>query len=107
MKQLVDAESVEVRGNAIIRSFKIKAGSELVTHKHPYDHASFLLSGEVQLKAGDTVSHLVAPRMVEIKAGIEHGIYAVTDCEWECRHLLSLAKQAAENGDPYVMQGVK
>lgn len=84
-------EEVTVVGGVVRRSYRIKAGSILLSEVHPYDHLSILLSGEAILKSDGKATPLVAPYMLEIKAGIEHALYAVTDLEWDCLHALSLA----------------
>ncbi len=69
------------------------AGSVMLSEVHEYDHASFLLSGEGVLRADGVETYLKGPCMVEIKAGIEHAFWALTDCLWDCIH--ALKKEAA------------
>lgn len=64
------------------------AGTVQLSEVHEYDHASFLISGEGVLRANGKETHLKAPCMVEIKAGIEHAFWALTDVVWDCVHAL-------------------
>ena len=93
-----------VVGGVVVREFHIPAGQLLLSHKHPYDHLSLLISGEATLRDGAETKELKGPRMVEIKAGIEHALFAKTDCVWDCLHSLFLSEQS---GDPELMKGIK
>ena len=65
----------------------IKAGSSLVQHTHPYDHAAALVSGTVRMDV-DGLSHTeTGPKMLLITAGQAHGITALTDVVWHCLHI--------------------
>ena len=94
-------EETTVVGGVIRREYRIAAGTLLISDTHDYDHLSILLSGAGVLKRGETIQRLTGPCMVEIKAGVEHALYAVTDCTWDCVWSLNLApaeiKQDAEN----------
>ncbi len=75
------------------REFHIKAGSLLLNETHAYDHLSFLLSGDALLRVDGEVIPLSGPCAVEIKAGIEHALFAVTDVVWDCLRVFSLAEK--------------
>ena len=97
------SESVSVYGGIIRREFLIPADTDLVSHRHPYDHLSVLYSGTAVLTKDGETSTLVGPCMVEIKAGTQHYVHAITDCTWDCLHSLKLAE---ESHDPYILEGV-
>ena len=98
---------VHAFGGIIVRKYRLPAGSEIVTHVHPYDHLSILFSGVCVLTSGGDRRQLLGPRMVEIKAGVAHEIHAITDCEWDCVHAMALAETAAAEGDRYVASGIE
>ncbi len=77
-------KSTKIVAGVEIIEWEFPAGSLQISETHEHDHASFLLSGEGILKAGGEEKHLKAPAMVEVKAGIEHQFYAITDCTWDC-----------------------
>lgn len=97
------SESVEIVGGVVRREFKIKAGVSLPSHRHPYDHLSFLLSGIVILDDGTGRKQLTGPRAVVIKADTEHWLHAITDCVWDCVHSLDVAEKS---GDELLMKGI-
>ena len=45
-----------------------------------------LAKGKVAVMMGEDVEVIEAPACVEIKAGLTHGIKALTDCVWFCVH---------------------
>jgi hypothetical protein len=40
----------------------------------------------VQLRIGDAKEVLTGPKVLTIKAGIEHEVTAITDAIWHCTH---------------------
>lgn len=91
-------EEVTVAGGVIRRSYRIKAGSMMLSEIHEYDHLSFLLSGEAILRSGGEVKKLVGPCSLVISAGIEHELFAVTDCSWDCIHAMAFANSSILEG---------
>lgn len=73
-----------VAGGVVRIEYRIDAGTELFSHEHEHDHLSILISGEVILTAKGEAQRLIGPCAVEIKAGIRHGVFAVTDATWDC-----------------------
>lgn len=65
---------------------KIPAGGWLVQHAHEHDHLSILASGSVKLKVNDQEMTIDAPACLTIKAGLHHGVMAITDAVWYCIH---------------------
>ncbi len=75
-------------GGVYAKEVHIPAGHMLVGHVHAYDHLSILASGEVLLSEGDGAlpKSFKAPAAIEIKAGVEHAVYAHLDSVWYCLH---------------------
>ena len=65
---------------------RIPAGHVLVQHKHKFSHLSILAKGKVAVMIGEEIEVIEAPACIEIKAGITHGVKAITDCVWFCIH---------------------
>ena len=61
-------------------------GHIALTHKHIYDHLSILAQGEVELTLDGIKTRFTAPTCIDIKAGIEHQIEALTDSTFFCVH---------------------
>lgn len=61
-------------------------GAAAVTHAHKYDHMSILASGEVIVATDDQETLYTAPAVIDIKAGVKHGIIALKDSVWFCVH---------------------
>ncbi len=72
------------------KQMELPKGHVAVSHKHSYSHLSVLAKGECivsQIVDGvETSSTHTAPDALEIKAGVEHQIEAVTDVSWFCIH---------------------
>ena len=64
----------------------IPAGSWLMQHTHKHSHLSILAKGKVAVMIGEEIEIIEAPACIEIKAGITHGVKAITDCVWFCIH---------------------
>jgi len=67
----------------------IPAGLQLAKHTHTFTHLSILAAGSVLIKAGNKAKIYEAPICIEIKAGIEHEIQALTDSVWYCIHAVN------------------
>jgi len=63
-----------------------EAGTAILKHTHDFSHLSILAKGKVAVMKGDEVEVIEAPACVEIKAGLTHGVKALTDCVWFCIH---------------------
>lgn len=64
----------------------IPAGTAILKHTHDFSHLSILASGKVAVMKGEDVEVIEAPACIEIKAGLIHGVKAITDCVWFCIH---------------------
>ncbi len=62
------------------------AGEAILKHTHNYSHLSILAKGKVAVLRGDEIHIVDAPACIEIKAGLNHGVKAITDCVWFCIH---------------------
>ena len=64
----------------------VPAGTAILKHTHDFSHLSILAKGKVAVMAGEAVQIIEAPACIEIKAGVTHGVKAITDCVWFCIH---------------------
>lgn len=64
----------------------IPAGTAILKHTHDFSHLSILAKGKVAVLKGDDIEVIEAPACIEIKAGLTHGVKAITDCVWFCIH---------------------
>ena len=64
----------------------IPADTMILKHTHSFSHLSILASGKVAVMQGDDAEIIEAPACIEIKAGLVHGVKALTDCVWFCIH---------------------
>jgi quercetin dioxygenase-like cupin family protein len=68
----------------------LKAGVNVIQHKHDYPHLSILLSGKVFVRTDEENFWMDAkekPVSRIIPAGMFHDVLALTDSEWLCIHL--------------------
>jgi quercetin dioxygenase-like cupin family protein len=73
-------------GGVYAAEFHIKAGERFLTHRHKHDHMSILVSGIAQVSTGSETRTYQGPEIIEIKAGTNHGLEAITDVAWFCIH---------------------
>lgn len=64
----------------------IPADTMILKHTHSFSHLSILAAGKVAVMQGDDAEIIEAPACIEIKAGLVHGVKALTDCVWFCIH---------------------
>lgn len=64
----------------------VPSGTAILKHTHDFSHLSILAKGKVVVIAGNQESIIEAPACIEVKAGVTHGINALTDCVWFCIH---------------------
>ena len=62
------------------------AGMAIMKHTHDFSHLSILAQGKVAVLVGEDIEIYEAPMCIEIKAGLTHGVKAITDCVWFCIH---------------------
>jgi hypothetical protein len=72
-----------------IREMGLRAQHYAETHKHEYDHFGILGSGSAAVALDGAVTVHEGPCVIEIKAGKEHTITALTDITWFCVHATS------------------
>jgi quercetin dioxygenase-like cupin family protein len=68
------------------KEFFVPKDTAVMKHTHDFSHLSILAKGKVVVTQGDRIEIIEAPACIEIKAGLEHGVKAVTDCVWFCIH---------------------
>lgn len=73
-------------GGVYAKETRIPAGMVLVQHKHLHDHISVLASGTVEVVRDGVHSAVTGPACITIKAGVHHGVKALTDAVWYCIH---------------------
>lgn len=95
-------------GGVYAKEARIPAGMVLVQHKHHYDHLSVLASGTVEVAVEGARSVHTGPACLEIKAGVHHGVKALTDTVWFCVHASSVADDDAliAPGNAAEMRGI-
>ena len=64
----------------------LPAGMAILKHTHDFSHLSILAQGKVAVLRGNEIDIVEAPACIEIKAGLTHGVKAITDCVWFCIH---------------------
>lgn len=69
-----------------VREMDLLAGQSVQTHTHKYDHLSILGKGEVEVYVDGVTTHYAAPACILIKAGVVHGLFALSDSTWFCAH---------------------
>ena len=68
------------------KEMRFTAGEAILKHTHEFSHLSILASGKVAVMKGEEIEVIEAPACIEIKAGLTHGVKAITDCVWFCIH---------------------
>ena len=89
-----DAESFEL-GGVFVKVMSLKRGDLVVTHSHKYSHAHILGKGRIMLEVDGEQTEYVAPAVIEIEAGKNHGILAVEDSIGFCVHNTSVIDAVA------------
>ena len=64
----------------------INAGEHLLQHVHKFSHLSVLAKGKVVVSTDEGTQIVEGPACLEIKAGMHHGVKALTDTVWYCIH---------------------
>jgi quercetin dioxygenase-like cupin family protein len=65
---------------------RFSEGTAILKHTHEFSHLSILAKGKVAVMIGEEIEVIEAPACIEIKAGLTHGVKAITDCVWFCIH---------------------
>ena len=68
------------------KEMRFNAGEAILKHTHDFSHLSILAKGKVAVMKGEEIEVIEAPACIEIKAGLTHGVKAITDCVWFCIH---------------------
>jgi quercetin dioxygenase-like cupin family protein len=69
-----------------VKQVTLKAGQEVLTHKHKYDHLSILVYGKVTVMTDEEAHELEGPESIVVKAELNHYLKAETDALWLCVH---------------------
>lgn len=78
------------------KQMHLPAGTLVLSHSHPTDHASCLASGRVIVRTDESAPReFAAPDIVFIKAGLVHSIAAIEDSVWFCIHDIEVTDQGA------------
>jgi quercetin dioxygenase-like cupin family protein len=64
----------------------IEAGQMLMQHKHNYSHFGIIAKGKVVVVKEGDIQIVEAPACININAGENHGVKAITDVVWYCVH---------------------
>lgn len=81
-----DISMDHVGAGVSVKQVPLKAGQEVIKHKHDYDHLSVLVSGKVTVVTDEYEIEMEGPESITIKAGLYHHISALTDALWLCVH---------------------
>jgi len=68
------------------KEVRIPEGYVLVSHKHLFDHLSILASGSIMLGVDGKRTLHKGPAALNIVAGQNHEVHALTDVVWFCIH---------------------
>ena len=68
------------------KQVQIPANHVVGQHSHKYSHLSVLAQGTVLVFVDDQQKKYTAPACIEIAAGKQHRVFAVTDAVWFCIH---------------------
>ena len=100
LKDINNAVTHHFSDGLYAKEMTFPVGSAIVKHVHDFSHLSILAKGKVEvlLENGDKRT-FVAPACLEIKAGVYHGVTALTDCTWFCIH-------ATNEKDPHKVDNV-
>jgi quercetin dioxygenase-like cupin family protein len=71
------------------KEMHLPAGHFAVSHKHNFDHLSILAHGSVIVECDGIESQMQGPCAIQIRAGVEHKITAISDSAWFCIHATS------------------
>lgn len=72
--------------NEYAKEVRVPKGMFLRSHKHKYGHLSILASGTAIVRVGSEEQTLTGPACLNISAGMEHKVVALTDIVWYCLH---------------------
>lgn len=85
------------------KEMHIPANMAVLKHTHEYSHLSILASGKVAVLKGEEIEIIDGPACLDIKAGLIHGVKAITDCVWFCIHATD--EKDAANVDEVLIKG--
>jgi quercetin dioxygenase-like cupin family protein len=73
-------------GGVYAKQMHLPKGYKALTHVHKYDHMSVLAKGAVAVDTQFGTTNYHAPAVIDMKAGVSHGITALEDVIWFCIH---------------------
>lgn len=82
----VEAISHHFSDGLYAKFMTLQKGFTAKSHVHKYSHLSILAKGDVIVRCGNDINYYSAPACIEIKAGVEHEIQALSDVQWYCVH---------------------
>ena len=68
------------------KQMHLPAGHFAVSHAHAYDHMSILAKGWAMVQVDGVKTEYKAPACINIEAGKNHEVAALTDIVWFCVH---------------------
>lgn len=68
------------------KEMRFAAGDAMGKHVHQHAHESLLAVGKAHLIVDGVMREISAPLIVNIEAGKEHVLCAITDVIWFCTH---------------------
>lgn len=78
-------------GGTYCKEMHFGAGERLASHRHKYDHMAILVSGRVRVVLDGREQEISGFCVLNVPAGQEHGMIAVTDVHWLCIHATAVA----------------
>lgn len=91
-------------GGVYAKQMTLAKGHIAVTHKHNYDHMSVLVQGYATVTVDGKERSYGAPAVIEIAAGKEHGIEALTDVTWLCIHRIPEGLDSMDHIDDVLIE---
>lgn len=73
-------------GKISVKVMELRAGDQVVTHAHAYNHAHILGKGRIEIEVNGKKTEYQAPAVIEILAGEHHGITCLEDSYGFCVH---------------------
>lgn len=70
-----------------VKQVLLKAGQQVIQHKHKYAHLSILQHGQVTVYTDLIKRRMTGPASMVIEANVNHMVIAHTDAMWLCVHI--------------------
>jgi quercetin dioxygenase-like cupin family protein len=94
--------SISIVGNTWVKQMIFEEKGDVHPgHSHAHDHQTLLAKGSVEVWANGATTEFVAPTIIYIKAGVQHGMIALEDeTVIYCIHPLRDGEQVGDIIDP-------